>query len=84
MNQTGTAFAGEAAVNFVEPWTFEITSGSVSGNEFQISGTVHGSNTYPTAWQGSYVGFDTISGVWNAGGETEVDGGQFLFSRLFQ
>ena len=84
MDQLGSAFAGEAAVNFVEPWTFEITTGSVTGNGFQISGTVQGSNLYPTTWNGNYVGFDTISGEWNAGGESAIDGGQFLFSRLFQ
>ncbi len=84
MDQSGGGFTGGAEANFVEPWTFTITTGNVSGNNFQISGTVHGSNTYPTVWNGNYVGFDTISGVWSAGGESEIDGGEFLFSRLFQ
>ena len=84
MDQTGTVFTGETSVNFFEPWTFELSTGSVSGSAFELSGSVHGSSTVPTSWQGYYVGFDTLTGTWNAGGEAEIDGGEFFLSRWFQ
>lgn len=84
MIQTGTVFEGNAQVNFFETWNFDLSSGTTSGNAFELTGTVYGSGSYPAVWQGNYVGFDSISGAWDVGEQSEIDRGEFLFTRSFR
>jgi len=84
MIQTGTSFEGGAQVNFFETWNFDISDGTASGDAFELSGTVYGSGSYPALWRGSYMSFDRISGTWDVGEQSEIDRGEFLFTRSFE
>jgi hypothetical protein len=85
MNQVGGNYDGAAQVDFVEPWQFQLASGTTSAGSFELSGQVYGSDSYPSVWQGTYSGFDSISGSWYAGtSEMLADQGEFYFIRSFR
>jgi hypothetical protein len=86
MNQTGNLFLGTVQVSFNEPWSFNLGSGSSTNGTFQVTGSVStGSGSFPAAFNGSYSSPDSIYGTWDAGEHSsEIDGGEFLFTRSFQ
>ena len=84
MNQAGSLFLGEVDVTFTAPWTFQFNSGTTSAASFQLNGTVQTeSGQYPALFSGNFSGPDVIVGLWQAGSESEIDYGEFQFTRSF-
>jgi hypothetical protein len=84
MDQNGQLFNGEIDVTFDQAYHFMITTGTANQNAMQMSGTARISALeFPTLFVGTYSEIDTVQGTWQAGQNSEIDHGDFIFVRSF-